>query len=79
MECTKFDSIIPLKVQDLVSLIVETKKQSFDDAILYLYDSKLYEALCVEENKLWHLSSEKLLEMLDDEKSTGKFTYPDFV
>lgn len=79
MNRSEFEAIIPFKIQDIVSLIVDNKKLSFHNAVQYLYDSKLYDALSVEETKLWHLSSNKLLEMLVEEKQTGKFTYPDFV
>jgi hypothetical protein len=75
----EFESIMPLKVEDLISLIVEKKQFEFDIALSYLYDSKLYDALSTEETKLWHLSSEKLLDMLVAEKDTGELVYPDFV
>jgi hypothetical protein len=44
-----------------------------------LYESKLYEKLADEKTKLWHLSSEKLLEILLLEKRTGELIYPDYV
>jgi hypothetical protein len=75
----EFEAIIPLKVQDLVSLIIDVKKFDFEEATLYIYDSKLYDALSVEETKLWHLSSEKLFDMLETEKCKNELIYPDFV
>jgi len=74
-----FESIMPLKVEDLISLIVENKQFEFEIALQYLYDSKLYNALSVEETKLWHLSTEKLFDMLENEKDTDELIYPDFV
>jgi hypothetical protein len=79
MQESVFESIMPLKVEDLISLIVEKQQLDFDAALLYLYDSKLYDALSVEETKLWHLSTEKLFDMLITEKDTGELIYPDFV
>ena len=79
MEKSVFESIMPLKVEDLISLIVEKKQYEFDSALSYLYDSKLYDALSIEETKLWHLSSEKLFDMIVTEKETGELIYPDFV
>jgi len=79
MEESIFESIMPLKVEDLISLIVEKQQFEFDVAIQYLYNSKLYDALSIEETKLWHLSSEKLFDMLLTEKDTGELVYPDFV
>ena len=79
MENNTFEAIIPLKIQDLVSLIIEKKQFDFNVALHYLYNSQLYAALSVEEMKLWHLSSEKLLDMLENEKHTEYLEYPDFV
>ena len=79
MENEVFRPIIPLKIQDLTSLIIERKQIEFQKAIQYLYSSKLYEALSNEETKLWHLSIEKLFDMLENEKRTRKIIYPDIV
>ena len=79
MENEVFRPIIPLKIQDLTSLIIERKQIEFQKAIQYLYSSKLYEALSNEETKLWHLSIEKLFDMLENEKRTHKIIFPDFV
>ena len=79
MDNNVFKSIIPLKIQDILSLIKELKHISFFEALHYLYDSKLYDALANEETKLWHLSSLKLFDMLENEKVTKEITFPDFV
>jgi hypothetical protein len=79
MKINEFDSILPFKIQDLVSLIIEIKNINFEEAVQFLYESKLYEALSDEQTKLWHLSSEKLLDMLLIEETTGKLIFPDFV
>ena len=79
MKINEFDSILPFKIQDLVSLIIEIKNINFEEAVQFLYESKLYEALSDEKTKLWHLSSEKLLDMLLIEETTGKLIFPDFV
>ncbi|MEI8271597.1 MAG: hypothetical protein WCG08_03165 [Paludibacter sp.] len=75
----EFDSFVELKVQDLVSLIIEIKKLEFVDALQYLYESKLYIALVDDSTKIWHLSTEKLFDMLKNEKQTNRLEYPDFV
>jgi hypothetical protein len=79
MKINEFDSILPFKIQDLVSLIIEIKNINFEEAVQFLYESKLYEALSDEQTKLWHLSSEKLLDMLLIEETTGTLIFPDFV
>ncbi|MCX6308020.1 MAG: hypothetical protein NTY32_04005 [Bacteroidia bacterium] len=75
----EFDSFVELKIQSLVSLIVEHENLVFEDALQFLYESKLYNALLEEHSKIWHLSNEKLFEMLLNEKQTNELTYPDFV
>ena len=79
MEKDKFNAILPLKIKDLISLIMETKNLDFEDALNYLYQSELYTLLSDEETKLWHLSSEKLFDILEIEKKTKKIVFPDFV
>jgi len=79
MKEKEFESIIILKVQDLVSLILNKDNIEMQEALAFLYQSKLYNALVDEGSKLWHLSTEKLLEMLLIEKETSELHYPDFV
>ena len=75
----EFDTYVELKVQDLVSLIIEHEQLEFVKALQFLYESKLYSALLDESTKIWHLSNEKLFEMLKIEKQTNELKYPDFV
>ena len=79
MDSKTFEAILPLIIQDLISLINKNKNLNFNEALHYLYNSKLYEKLSEEESKLWHLSTAKLFLMLEDEKNTKMLTYPDFV
>lgn len=79
MDSNTFKAILPLKIHDLISLINKNKNLNFNEALHYLYNSKLYEKLSEEESKLWHLSTAKLFLMLEDEKNTKMLTYPDFV
>ncbi len=74
-----FDSLFHFKIQEIISVIIDTRQLNFNQAVEYLYSSKLYESLCDEETKLWHLSSEKLFEILEGEKTTNKIEYPDFI
>lgn len=79
MKDKQFESIVELKIADIVSIIIDTKVLNFEDALQYLYTSELYKTLTVEETKLWHLSAEKLFDMLENEKETNVLLYPDFV
>ncbi|MFV0591178.1 MAG: hypothetical protein ACK5M7_07320 [Draconibacterium sp.] len=79
MDKVEFETFIELKIRDIVDLIMECKDFDFEIAIQYLYKSALYRLLLKEETKLWHLSSEKLVEMLIDEKENKQLVFPDYV
>jgi hypothetical protein len=79
MDKKEFDSFVELKIQDIVSLTIESEHLEFEEALKYLYESELYTALLNENTKLWHLSAKKLSEMLASEKKTDKLIYPDYV
>lgn len=76
----EFEILVGLKVKDLVAFIMLNNNIShMVDALQYLYESKLYLGLIDESTKLWHLSTEKLYDMLKIEKETNELVYPDFV
>ena len=79
MDNKQFESIIELKIRDMVALIIERKQLSFDEAIQYVYESKLYTLLTDETTKLWHLSTIKLATILIDEKEYKQLNLPDYV
>lgn len=73
-----YSALVTYKVKDLIAIIIEKKQVSFLSALEYLYSSKLYEYLSDESLKLWHMSSFKLFEVLENEKLTKVFVMPDF-
>jgi hypothetical protein len=77
MEKDKFTAMLILLIPQVIELIIE--KYSIDEikAAEMFYKSELYSVLEEEETKLWHLSPQMLLSMLDEEKTTGKITYPE--
>ena len=79
MQKAEFESILELKVQVLISMIMESENKAFLDALEYLYESELYAALANESTKLCHLSTEKLYDMYKTEKQGNKLEFPDFV
>jgi hypothetical protein len=79
MDLKVFNTILPYKIRDAVSLIMQTEKLDFINALEYFYNSELSATLEKEDTKLWHLSSFKLAEMLLDEKKNKKLSFPDFV
>lgn len=78
-ETINYASLIPYKISEIVMLIMENKKPDFTNAVKYLYKSKLYKHLSDETTKLWHLSAEKLFDILENEKKNNEFQFPDFV
>ena len=77
MDNKKFEAILNLVIPQLVHIIVEKHGYSEVDAIRALYESNLYETLEQEDTKLWQLSPLTLFNMFDEEKKTGKITYPE--
>lgn len=72
MRVTIADSIIPLKLKDLIEMIMNRKNMDFESAVYYLYSSKLYSDLNNDCLKLWYQSSEALYSMLEGEKLNKK-------
>jgi hypothetical protein len=68
MKTTIADSILPMKIKDLVEMICNRKGLSVENAIYYLYFSKLYSDLHNDNLKLWYQSSEALYDLLENEK-----------
>lgn len=79
MKNLDYTAIIPFKIQSLVSFIIEKLNLDFKNALEYLYSTELYEVLTDEESKIWHLSTEKLFELLEYEKENKELIFPDFV
>lgn len=79
IEAINYATLIPYKISDVASLALENNKQDFLETLKYLYESKLYNYLSDETTKLWHLSAEKLFDMLEHEKKNNELQFPDFV
>ena len=79
MDKFEFESFVELKIRDIISLVMEREALDFETAIHYLYKSRLYRLLLNESTKLWHLSNEKLFEMLISEKQNKQLIFPDYV
>jgi hypothetical protein len=79
MDKLEFESFVELKIRDIIALVIEREAFDFETAIHYLYKSSLYRFLLKENTKLWHLSNEKLFEMLVNEKANKQLIFPDYV
>ena len=72
-------ALIELIVPRLIKTIMERQTVTEPDAFTILYSSELYRQLEREETKLRHLSVPTLYDMLREEQTTGKITYPEEV
>ena len=79
MDKLEFESFVELKIRDIIALVMERKAFNFEIALDYLYKSSLYNLLLMESTKLWHLSNEKLFEMLVGENESKQLIFPDYV
>lgn len=61
-------SIVPLKMADLIGYIAKRKRISLTDAMCYLYDSTMAAKLYDENAKWWYLDNETLYEKIEDER-----------
>jgi len=77
MNQVQLPSFLAVIVPRIVSQLAEAKNISGQSAIKILYNSKLYEALEQEDTKLWHLSVEALISLLEEELSTGSMNFPE--
>ncbi|MDR5586119.1 hypothetical protein [Clostridium aquiflavi] len=59
---------IPFKVAKVTGMIIETEHNSLEDALMEVYNSKVYSDLENEETKLWHEGATYIYESLKEEK-----------
>ena len=64
--------MLPFKVQELAGIIMDKKRLSLSDALLYLYNSDLYGRLTDSTAKIWYESGASLYEQLEAEKSVKR-------
>ena len=69
--------VIAMITPGIISLLMENRKMSVEEASAVLYNSQLYKALEDEETKVWRLGYPLLYDLLEEELATGKITYPE--
>ncbi len=77
MEQKKFEALLILIVPQVVSLIAQRCGLDEIGAAQAFYASDVYALLEQEELKLWHYSPLTLFHMFDEERTTGKITFPE--
>ena len=60
-------AMLPFKIQELISIVMDKKRMSEIDAMYYLYTSRLYERMEDPSAKLWYESTLNLYETLEAE------------
>lgn len=75
----KLKAILTLILPKLISEIAKKGNIGEIEAMNQLYQSDLYRLLEDEETKLWHFSPLTLYHMFEEEKQTGKITFPEEV
>jgi hypothetical protein len=61
----------------IIQLLMDNRHITAEAAAILLYNSKLYSLMEDEETKLWHMSYPILYDMLEEELTTGKITFPE--
>lgn len=65
-------AMLPFVMRELVELVMKKKVLSLEDALYYIYSSKLYKLLSNEKTKLWYSSTLSLYDTLEKEKTEEK-------
>ena len=69
--------VIAMVTPGIINLLMENRKLSLAEASGLLYSSSLYRTLEDEETKLWRLGYPLLYDLLEEELTTGKITFPE--
>jgi hypothetical protein len=73
----KISSVIAIITPGIISLLMDNRGLSIEDSADMLYNSKLYNALEDEKTKVWRLGYPLLYDLLEEELTTGKITFPE--
>ena len=69
--------VIAMITPGIINLLIENRGIGLEEAAEILYSSQLYEALEDEKTKVWRLGYPLLFDLLEEELTTGKITYPE--
>ncbi|MGF7141632.1 hypothetical protein HNQ56_000042 [Anaerotaenia torta] len=70
-------SIIAMITPGIIGLLMENRGLSLLEASGLLYNSQLYKFLEDEKTKVWRLGYPLLYDLLEEELTTGKITFPE--
>jgi hypothetical protein len=69
--------VIAMITPGIINMLMENNGMRLDEAADILYNSELYRTLEDEETKVWRLSYPLLYDLLTEELTTGKISYPE--
>jgi hypothetical protein len=70
-------AVIALITPGILGLLMEKRGLSVEESSDLLYNSELYKTLEDEKTKLWRLGYPLLYDLLEEELTTGKITFPE--
>ena len=70
-------SVIAMITPGIITLLMDNRRQSLEEASETLYNSRLYKMLEDEKTKVWRLSYPLLYDLLVEELTTGEITFPE--
>ena len=77
MDKKNISSVIAMITPGIIRLLIENRNLNLEDASEVLYNSLLYKTLEDEETKMWRLGYPLLYDLLEEELTTGKITFPE--
>ncbi len=67
------ENIVPVKIANLAEFIVDRRKISLYEALVYIYSNPMYEELYNEGAKWWYLSSDALYEEFEHRRKEKSY------
>jgi len=69
--------VIAMITPGIINLLMENRGLSLEGASDVLYNSQLYKTLEDEKTKVWRLGYPLLYDLLEEELTTGRITWPE--
>jgi len=69
--------VIAMLTPGILELLIKNRNINLEEASALLYRSQLYKTLENEKTKIWRLGYPLLYDMLEEELTTGKITFPE--
>ena len=69
--------VIAMITPGILNLLMKKRKLNLEEAAELLYNSELYKTMEDEKTKMWRLGYPLLYDLLEEELTTGKITFPE--